>query len=46
MLLKEVFDGWQGYQSSLVHAVEPLTPAQLRWRPFPEANSVGEPVID
>ena len=42
MLLNEVFDGWQGYQSSLVSAVKPLTAAQLAWRPAPEVNSVGE----
>lgn len=42
--LHEVFDGWQGYQTSLVHAVAPLTIDQLRWRPARSANSVGEVV--
>lgn len=42
MLLKAVFDGWQGYQASLVHAIEPLTAAQLGWRPAAGANTVGE----
>lgn len=42
MLLSEIFDGWQGYQTSIVHAIAPLTMGQLRWRPFPDANSVGE----
>jgi uncharacterized damage-inducible protein DinB len=37
-----VFDGWDGYQTSLVHAVEPLTREQLRWRPSPKHRSVGE----
>ena len=42
MLLKQVLDGWQGYQISLVHAIAPLSPEQLRWRPAPGLNSVGE----
>jgi uncharacterized damage-inducible protein DinB len=39
-----VYDGWEGYNTSLVHAVEPLTPAQLAWRPAPNLRSVGEVV--
>ena len=40
--LAEIFDGWNGYQASLVHAVEPLTAAQLAWRPAADRRSVGE----
>lgn len=40
--LATVFDGWDGYQTSLVHAVAPLAPAQLSWRPAPQLRSVGE----
>jgi uncharacterized damage-inducible protein DinB len=40
--LMSVFAGWNGYQTSLVNAIAPLTPAQLAWRPAPAANSVGE----
>jgi len=40
--LYSVFDGWQGHQASLIHALAPLTPDQLRWRPAPTANSIGE----
>jgi len=40
--LKSVFDGWDGYQASILHAVEPLTPAQLAWRPAPDLRSLGE----
>jgi uncharacterized damage-inducible protein DinB len=37
-----VFDGWNGYNTSLVHAITPLTPEQLAWRPAPQIQSVGE----
>lgn len=40
--LDTVLDGWNGYQTSLVHAIAPLTPAQLAWRPAPHLQSVGE----
>ena len=40
--LKSIFDGWDGFQTSIVHAVEPLTPAQLAFRPAPHLRSVGE----
>lgn len=40
--LSTIFDGWDGYQTSIVHAVEPLTPEQLNWRPGPNLRSVGE----
>jgi hypothetical protein len=40
--LATVFEGWDGYQTSLVQAISPLTPEQLAWRPAPELRSVGE----
>jgi uncharacterized damage-inducible protein DinB len=40
--LASVYAGWAGYQTSLLHAVEPLTPEHLAWRPAPERRSVGE----
>jgi hypothetical protein len=36
------FDGWNGYNTSLVHAITPLTPEKLAWRPSPQLQSVGE----
>lgn len=40
--LKSVFEGWDGYQVSLSHAVAPLTRDQLAFRPSADARSVGE----
>ena len=40
--LADVYDGWDGHQTSLVHTIAPLTPEQLRWRPAPNLRSVGE----
>jgi uncharacterized damage-inducible protein DinB len=40
--LTAVYDGWQGHQTRLVHAIESLTAEQLRWRPAENLNSVGE----
>ncbi len=40
--LIKVYEGWEGYQQSLVHAVAPLTGEQLAWRPAPNQRSVGE----
>lgn len=40
--LFEVFEGWDGYQGSILKAVEPLASAQLAWRPAPQLRSVGE----
>ena len=40
--LADVYAGWEGYQTSLVHAVAPLAPEQLAWRPGPGLRSVGE----
>jgi uncharacterized damage-inducible protein DinB len=40
--LATLFDGWSGYNTSLVHAITPLTPEQLAWRPAPPLQSIGE----
>jgi uncharacterized damage-inducible protein DinB len=40
--LREIYDGWDGYQTSLLHAITPLTAEQLRWRPSPDRRSLGE----
>lgn len=40
--LAVIFEGWEGYQTSLVHAIQPLTRAQLEWRPAEKLRSVGE----
>jgi hypothetical protein len=40
--LKTVFDGWDSYNTSVVHAVVPLTQSQLFFRPTPNLRSVGE----
>ncbi len=40
--LKTIFSGWETYQASLVHAVAPLSPEQLAFRPVPRLRSVGE----
>jgi uncharacterized damage-inducible protein DinB len=40
--LANVFDGWDTYQTSIVHAVAPLTKEQLLYRPAPSLRSVGE----
>jgi uncharacterized damage-inducible protein DinB len=40
--LATILDGWNGYQVSLVHAIAPLTPEQLAWRPSDGQRSVGE----
>jgi uncharacterized damage-inducible protein DinB len=40
--LASIFAGWDGYNLSIVHAIEPLTVEQLRWRPGPKLRSVGE----
>jgi len=40
--LTSVFAGWEGYNVSLIHAIEGLTPDQLRFRPAEGMNSVGE----
>jgi uncharacterized damage-inducible protein DinB len=40
--LISVFDGWDGYQISLVRAIAPLSREQLAYRPAPKLRSVGE----
>src|SRR5438874_463911 len=40
--LQHVYEGWDGYRTSLIRAIAPLTPAQLIWRPAPDRRSVGE----
>ncbi len=40
--LSKVFDGWEGYNTSLMHAIQPLTLEQLTWRPAATLRSVGE----
>jgi uncharacterized damage-inducible protein DinB len=37
-----VFDGWSGYNQSIINAVELLTPELLRWRPAEKLYSIGE----
>lgn len=40
--LSSIFDGWEGYNTSLLHAIQPLTDEQLAWRPAAGLRSVGE----
>jgi uncharacterized damage-inducible protein DinB len=40
--LMAVFSGWDGYQLSLVQAVAPRSPEQLRWRPTTHLRTAGE----
>jgi uncharacterized damage-inducible protein DinB len=40
--LGRILEGWDGYQTSLLHAVTPLTSEQLSWRPAPGRRSPGE----
>ena len=40
--LARVLEGWDGYQTSLLHAVMPLTSEQSSWRPAADRRSVGE----
>jgi len=40
--LMSVYEGWEGYQQSLVSAIAPRKPAELAWRPAPSLKSVGE----
>lgn len=40
--LTSVYEGWDGYQRSLMSAVRPLTREQLVWRPATHLRSVGE----
>jgi uncharacterized damage-inducible protein DinB len=40
--LIDVFRGWDGYNRSLVNAIAPRTPEELRFRTAPGLRSVGE----
>jgi uncharacterized damage-inducible protein DinB len=40
--LSDIYQGWEGHQTSLVHAVTPLTREQLIWRPTDGFSSIGE----
>lgn len=40
--LSQIFDGWTGYQTSLLRAIEPLTAEQLKWRVAEGRRSIGE----
>ncbi|HEY1464502.1 MAG TPA: DinB family protein [Terriglobales bacterium] len=40
--LSQIFEGWGGYQTSLLHAVVALSTEQLGWRVAPERRSTGE----
>jgi uncharacterized damage-inducible protein DinB len=40
--LAKVFEGWEGYNTSLVKAVAPRTPDELAFRPAEGMRSVGE----
>lgn len=42
--LLSVFDGWAGYNTSIVHAVGLLNAAQLACKPAPEMRTLGEVV--
>ena len=41
-LLKTVFEGWDTYHLSIVHAVAPLTAEQLLYRPAANLRATGE----
>ena len=40
--LASIYDGWDGYRQSIIHAAAPLTAGQLSWRPSADMRSVGE----
>ena len=40
--LSFVFEGWDGYQTSLVHAIEPLSDNLLGWKPSEKLRTIGE----
>jgi uncharacterized damage-inducible protein DinB len=40
--LLTIFNGWDGYQISLVRAIAPLSREQLAFRPAPHLRSAGE----
>ncbi len=40
--LMAVYEGWDGYQTSLIHAIAPLTREHLIRRPAPHLRSAGQ----
>jgi uncharacterized damage-inducible protein DinB len=40
--LSNLLAGWDGYQISLVHAIEPLSGDQLGWTPSENLRSIGQ----
>ena len=40
--LQMIFQGWEGYNTSLQKAIEPLNSTQLSWRPSDTRRSVGK----
>jgi uncharacterized damage-inducible protein DinB len=40
--LSSVYQGWEGYQQSLVHAIAPLSAEHLAWRGAPGLRSLSE----
>ncbi|MBV9849519.1 MAG: DinB family protein [Armatimonadetes bacterium] len=40
--LMRVYEGWEGYNTSLVRAIAPCSPEQLAWRLAPHLRSAGE----
>jgi uncharacterized damage-inducible protein DinB len=40
--LMTVYNGWDGYQISLVRAIAPRSREQLMWRPAPHLRSAGD----
>jgi len=40
--LAKVFEGWEGYQTSLVNAIAPLTKEQLIWRRSEQVRTLGQ----
>lgn len=40
--LSHIYDGWDGFNTSLVRAIAPRTPAELAYRSAPDGRSVGQ----
>jgi uncharacterized damage-inducible protein DinB len=40
--LQSIFEGWAGYNASLIGALRRRTPMELAWRPKADMRSVGE----
>lgn len=40
--LKDIFDGWNGYNLSIINAIKSLSPEQLSWRPGEQLYTVGQ----